>query len=378
MIILINALSTKRHAGGAYQIAYNFILETVAHPEFDWYYVVSADLDEALPDRIKIDSHYYSFPTQPDFLHSYFRVKKELQILECRIKPNVVYSITAPSYFSFNSLEVMRFTMPWVTHPNKYSWSVLTVKEKFKMSLYCWNQRRMIRKSVYFITQSETTRQGIIRITGTNPENVKVVPNVLPSVYLKVDDTPIPSDGEWINIACVGNATAHKNFEIIPDVLAGMRDRGISNVRFHVTLPENTAVWRRIQALMKSRCIEDGIVNHGRISQIELAEMYRKCQLCFLPTLLEVFSASTVEAMYFHLPTVATDFDFNHEVMDDSCLYYSPKNAEQAVNCITRLINDEQLRNDLIKKMEQRLKLFGDYEKHFIAIMDFLMSVGSR
>ena len=378
MKILINTISTKKHSGGAYQIAYNFLMKTMEHQEVEWEYVVSADLDEILPESIKKKENYHVFTTQPDFRHTYNTVKKELKELEQKVNPDVVYSITAPSYFTFDTVEVMRFTMPWVTHPNKYSWSTLSWMGRMKMRLYCWNQRRLIRKGKFFITQTETTRQGIIRITRTAPENVRVVKNVLPSVFKQIDDSSLHTDGKWINIACVGNATAHKNFDIVPYVLDELRKEGTTNVRFHVTIPETTPLWKIIQASMKKLGLNDGIVNHGRISQTEMADMYRHCQLCFLPTLLEVFSASTVEAMYFHLPIVATDFGFNREVMDDACLYYEPKNARQAAERIQEFITRPQLQEEMKEKMCGRLALFGDYDKHFDEILTFLMEVAKK
>lgn len=378
MKILVNTASTKKHSGGAYQIAFNFISKTLEHEEVEWIYVVSADLDEILPKEVKSIEHYYVFPTQPDFRHSYKKVKQELSELEQRLNPDVVYSITAPSYFTFKTTEVMRFTMPWVTHPNRYSWAVLSWKRRLKMKFYCWNQRRMMRKARYFVTQSETTRQGIMRITGAYPEDVRVVKNVLPSIFRTLDNTPFPADENWIDIASVANDSKHKNLDIIPSVLDELKQLGINNVRFHVTLPQDCTCWNDIKKGLASSGLEDRVITHGRLSQHDLADMYRHCQICFLPTLLEVFSASTLEAMYFNLPTVATDFDFNKEVMADACLYYEPMNAKAAAMQIKRYIEDESLRNEMKEKMAKQLTAFSDYDKHFNDILNFLMEVGNK
>lgn len=377
MRILLNTISTKKHSGGAYQIAYNFLIKTLEHQEVEWVYVVSKDLDEIMPEPLKAKENYYVFPTQPDFKHTYNQVKKQLAELEDRLKPDVVYSITAPSYFTFKTKEVMRFTMPWVTHPNAYSWSVLSWKAKMKMHIYCWNQRRMMRKAKYFITQTETTKRGIVRITGVSPDNVKVVQNVLPAIFKALPSSPYPHDSNWIDIACVGNTSAHKNLDIIPKVLVALRDLEVENVRFHVTIPAGP-VWDKMQRELSSIGMKDNVVTHGRCSQIELGEMYRHCQLCFLPTLLEVFSASTLEAMYFHLPIVATDFDFNREVMDDAALYYEPKNARKAAERIKEYIDNPTLQQEMKEKMEKRLTLFSDYDKHFNEILVFLKKVGDE
>lgn len=376
MKILINTISTKKHSGGAYQIAYNFLIKTLEHPEINWIYVVSSDLDEIMPEMLKKKENYHVFPTQPDFKHSYKHVKKELSELEERTKPDVVYSITSPSYFTFKAPEVMRFTNPWVTHPNKYSWSVLSFVERMKTKLYCWNQRRMMHKAQFFVTQTETTKRGIIRITGVPSENVKVVNNVLPQIFKGLQNTPKPQDGLWLDIACVGAPVPHKNFDILPDVLKELKILGIENVRFRVTVPCGNPLLDTYKKKLAPLGLQDRILSHGRCSQIELAEMYRLCQICFLPTLLEVFSASTLEAMFFNLPVVATDFDFNREVMEDSCLYYKPMNAKDAASKIAQLLGDKKLQETLSEKMKKRLALFDDYDNHFNTIKEFLQHVG--
>ncbi len=377
MRILINTISTKKHSGGAYQIAFNFISKTLEHDEVEWIYVVSKDLDEILSEKIKTTRDYYVFPTQPDFKHSYKQVKKELAELEERLKPDVVYSITAPSYFSFVAPEVMRFTNPWLTHPNKYAWSVLPIMTKIRYFLYGLNQKRLMKKCHYFITQTETCAEGIRRITGVSKEHVKVVNNVLPAVFKSMANSPIKEDN-YINIACVGAATTHKNFDIIPDVLQALNYTGVNNVRFHVTLPDDEPTLSAVEKKLKLYGLSGMLVNHGRLTQIELGDMYRRCQLCFLPTLLEVFSASTVEAMFFQLPIIATDFSFNREVMGDACLYYEPMNAKEAAMQIKRYIEDESLQHEMKQKMAKQLTAFSDYDKHFNDILVFLMEVGNK
>lgn len=378
MKILVNTISTKKHSGGAYQIAYNFLMKTLEHQEVEWIYVVSSDLDEILPAPMKEGKNYYVFPTQPDYRHTYKKVKNALKGLEREEKPDVVYSITAPSYFTFNTVEVMRFTNPWVTHPNKYSWATMSLLERMKTRLYCWNQRRMMRKASYFVTQTETTKKGIIRITGVPSENVKVVNNVLPQIFKSLPKAPKPQNGDWIDVACVGAPVPHKNFDILPSVVKELKALGLENVRFHVTIPMDNSLLSMYKGELGGLGLSDRIVTHGRCSQIELAEMYRGCQLCFLPTLLEVFSASTLEAMYFRLPVVATDFDFNSEVMGDSCLYYEPMNAIEAALKIKKYVENVALLEEMKHKMDERLKLFGDYDKHFNEILEFLKEVGEK
>ena len=377
MKILINTISTKKITGGAFQIAQNFLLKSLEHQEMEWLYVTSKDVDDAIGDKFTAlkGSRYFVFPTQPDWMGTYRKVRKELRRMEHNLVPDVVYSITSPSYFTFETPEVMRFTNPWVTHPNKYSWSALSFWNRIRYYLYSLNQKRLMHSAHYFVTQTETCADGIMRITGEPCEHIKVVNNVLPDIYKRSDNSSI-IDNKYINIAAVGAAIPHKNFDIIPEVLRELNRLGISNVRFHLTIDVDSTVAKKIDVQLKRYGLSEYVINHGRMAQKDLGEMYRRCQFCFIPTLLEVFSASILEAMYFRLPVVATNFDFNTEILKDSCLYYEPKNPIDAARQFARLIGDGHLQEENKRKMQKLLMKYGDYDAHFNAIKDFLIRVG--
>ena len=379
MKILINTISTKKHSGGAFQISQNFMLKSLEHSDVEWYHITSQDVDDAIGEKFAHlkGTHYFVFPTQPDFRGSYKQVKKQVAELETKIQPDVVYSITAPSYFTFKTHEVMRFTNPWVTHPNKYSWSTMSFLPKLKQWLYCLNQKRLMKAAYAFVTQTETTKKGIMRITGKPTEKVCVVNNVLPGVFKTMDNTPIVED-DWINVACVGAPVPHKNMDIIPNVIDELAKIGIKNVRFHTTIPVDNPMMAKVVDRCAELGYKDRLINHGRVSQKELGEMYRRCQFCFLPTLLEVFSASTVEAMYFNLPIIATDFPFNTEVLADACLYYEPKNAKDAANQLAKMIADKELQATMRERMARQLAIYGDYDAHFNAIKEYLVKVATK
>ena len=379
MKILINTISTKKHSGGAFQISQNFMLKSLEHSDVEWYHITSQDVDDAIGEKFAHlkGTHYFVFPTQPDFRGSYKQVKKQVAELEAKIQPDVVYSITAPSYFTFKTREVMRFTNPWVTHPNKYSWSTMSFLPKLKQWLYCLNQKRLMKAAYAFVTQTETTKKGIMRITGKPTEKVCVVNNVLPGVFKTMDNTPIVED-DWINVACVGAPVPHKNMDIIPDVIDELAKIGIKNVRFHTTIPVDNPMMAKVVDRCAELGYKDRLINHGRVSQKELGEMYRRCQFCFLPTLLEVFSASTVEAMYFNLPIIATDFPFNTEVLADACLYYEPKNAKDAANQLAKMIADKEVQATMRERMARQLAIYGDYDAHFNAIKEYLVKVATK
>ena len=69
----------------------------------------------------------------------------------------------------------MRFTNPWVAHPNQYAWSVLSTKERVKMKAYCRLQRHLIKKAHFFVTQTDDVKNSLKseKKTENNLENEK-------------------------------------------------------------------------------------------------------------------------------------------------------------------------------------------------------------
>ena len=380
MNILINVINA-RNIGGGFQVVFNFIIKTqeFVRDDVDWYYAVSERLDSFISDDFKgkiAKDHYFVYPDQPDFKGTYKRVKRELRELEDRINPDVVYSPLSPGYFFFKHKEVMRFANAWSTNATSYAWKTMPFKAKVRTYVYNIMQRALLRKAKYIITQTETVRGGLLRVTGLPADRVKVVPNVLPAVLQDINPMPLEADAHWIDFAAVGGQMPHKNFEIIPDVLVILDKKyHIQNVRFQTTLPVDSDVWARIEQALKTEQLEERVVNHGNMRLTELAKLYRSCRFCFLPSVLETFSASTIEAMYFDLKTVASDLSFNTEVMQDACLYFEPMNAESAAGQIAKLIANKGLQDELSIKMKKRLKNYTDFKKYYNDTVDYLVKV---
>lgn len=381
MKILINVVNA-RNVGGGLQVVHNFLLGTqqFSRPNVEWYYAVSECLDTRYLDetfKSKANGRYHVFPNQPDFLHTYRKVQSELRLLENNINPDVIYTILGPSYNFFKRPEVIRFVHPWVVTSNPYAWSTLPFKTKIRMKLHIWLLKKLVRRIPFIITQTEAVKQGLITDLGKKPENIRVINNVLPAVYTSLDNAPIKEQSSWVEIPAVGNGE-HKNLDIIPYVLKELEvSYGIRNYRFHITLPQSSSILHAIEGKIKEFGVEDRIVNHGNLKQQDLAILYRRCRISFLPSVLEVFSASTIESMYFQLPTVATNLSFNTEVFADSCLYYTPKNFKEAAKQIIKAVTDEKVRRDLQSKMKKQLLKFSSFEKYFNDTVDFLVEVGS-
>ena len=101
----------------------------------------------------------------------------------------------------------------------------------------------------------------------------------------------------------------------------------------------------------------------GGVAIEECPSLYEQCDVAFVPTLIECFTAMYAEAMRMGLPIVTTDLPFARGLCSEAALYYQPLSAEDAAESIYLLATDSKLRKDLIDKGENQIQEFDNNEQ---------------
>ena len=122
---------------------------------------------------------------------------------------------------------------------------------------------------------------------------------------------------------------------------------GHEDFQFIITIIKETPEENCIIELCKTLDVEDCVKNIGPVNIVDGPALYTAVDIVLQPSLLETFSGNYPEAMAQGKPIVTTDLDFSHDICDDAALYYSPRNAEAAAECVSKLISDEKLINKL-------------------------------
>ncbi len=103
---------------------------------------------------------------------------------------------------------------------------------------------------------------------------------------------------------------------------------------------------------------QGGIVNVGPQPPESCPALYEECDLMFLPTLVECFSAAYPEAMVMGKAIVTTDLGFARSICGEAALYFTPMDAISAASQIEQLMKDHDLRQDLIEKGYRKVETF--------------------
>ncbi len=112
----------------------------------------------------------------------------------------------------------------------------------------------------------------------------------------------------------------------------------------------------------------------GYVKDEELFSLY-KSSLCFIyPSLWEGFGYPIIEAMASKTPVATSNTSSMEEISDNSTLLFNPFKRPEIQDAILKLVNDENLRKDLIKKGIKTSQSFT-WQNYYNKLIDKLETV---
>lgn len=373
MKIIINTATTFR--GGGVQVALSFIEECRKYKEHQYYVILSEKLSESIDEANYSENfRFYKIPYRPaERVFSFKDPGEFIDELEKKISPDVVFTTTGPAYWRPKARHVVGYNLPHYIYPDSPYFKKISLFKRFKWYL----KGKVInyyfkRDSDHYVVQTDDVNRRLR--TWLDKKNVHTVTNTCSAHYLtpKVLENRLPEkkDDEF-RFLTLSFMYAHKNLELIPEIVSKLPDELRETITFVVTLPESD-----FQRHFPTEC-RDCVVNTGPVKPEEGPSLYKECDALFLPTLLECFSASYPEAMAMEKPILTTDLGFARSICGDAALYFTPCNAEDAIKKARELIEDQEVRRKLVDAGSKQLKTFDTPEeraKKYLSICEGLIS----
>jgi glycosyltransferase involved in cell wall biosynthesis len=246
--------------------------------------------------------------------------------------------------------------------------------------------RKSLKATQLLFCQTEVAEKRIKDLYGKNVVTA-ILPNQL-SIFANSAAKESPRPASLANcenkfkLLVLTRYYAHKNLEVIPAIFERCREalRGVV-VILTITPNDGTAAAQLLGRIQKSG-LSDSIVTVGRLEQKELWAYYTYTDALFLPTLLESFSGTYIEAMNFGRPIITSDMDFAHAVCGEAALYADPTNVESLCKAILLLKGDNVLRNRLVeagrKRLQQHSASWDDIGLNVIGNLEKLAQIQSK
>lgn len=281
---------------------------------------------------------------------------KDLRAIENKINPDVIFTVFGPSYHRSNFPKVVGYAIPHFIYENSPFFDSLSFLKRLRLFFLKHIQvKKFIQNSNALIFETEDSRKRFVDMYQFKKPTY-VVSNTLNSIFKEKEKWIDHEDLNLFNnnckhVFCLSANYPHKNLKIIPNILNELEKRGVYNIKFIVSLNK--------EDLKFDSKYNNRIIYLGKIQLINLPSVYNVMDLVFMPTLLEVFSATYLEAMHMEIPLLASDMSFARDICGEASLYFNSTDYIDATNKILEICQDENLNLKMLKKGKIVLKKYG-------------------
>lgn len=349
--ILVNGISAK--SGGGRSILNNYLNLLKESSTEGRYYIIVPEPDEYQKFKSNNITIIYCrliskcSPLLPLFYFVWLR------ILILKYKINVILNfgdIIIPT----KTPQVYLFDWAYAIYPESITWARMDFKEKTVRKLKVYLISRYIKLPKVVIAQTDVSRQRLIKYY--DPRRIKVIPNAVSLDHL--------TGGTARNFNLPTGATkllyltkyyTHKNIEIFIPLALLIQKQKLPWILIITIDEKQHKNAKRLLNEMASLNLEQVILNVGPIEMDEIPSLYAQSDALLMPTLLESFSGTYVEAMYHGKTILTSDYDFAHEICGDAAYYFDPLVVDTIFQAIQVAFSDTRTRYRKIAEGKQRL-----------------------
>ena len=208
-----------------------------------------------------------------------------------------------------------------------------------------------IKRAKKIIAVSNYTKNDILKYFKIKSDKIKVVYEGAPQRPRLEKITSNSVSKKYL--LYVGNAYPHKNLERL--ILAFNKLIKEKKDLHLILVGETDYFYRKIKdKFLNSK----QIIFTDFVSDKELVALYKNASVYVFPSLYEGFGLPPLEAMSCGAPVVCSQASCLPEILEDSAVYFNPKDINDIVEKIKYVLNNKDIQKKLISKGFQQVKKY--------------------
>jgi glycosyltransferase involved in cell wall biosynthesis len=239
------------------------------------------------------------------------------------------------------------------------------------------------KRSVFVVTPSKWSKKQINFHTGISNDQLIVIPE-----GPKGFNTPDINNYDILKkhhldtgnyILHTGSLFKRKNIPSLVEAFGKIKNDGYPQLKLVLAGPtpatqaEND--YQSILTTIEKAKLGNDVVLTGYLSDDELSCIYQNALMYVFPSVNEGFGIPILEAFSYNLPVLVANNTCLPEVGGDAVLQFDPFNTDDIYAKIKLVLTNDDLRNNMINKGQQRLKDFSWHQTAFQLIEVFKKAI---
>lgn len=263
--------------------------------------------------------------------------------------------------------QVYLFDWPYAVYPDADIWERMPRRERVYRSVKLWFFKKYLRFSKYVIAQTETMQRRLADLYGIG--DISVVGNAVSLDHYQSKSTSFDLPPAKYKLLYLTRYYPHKNIEIFLSLAELIRARNLPFVLVTTLEPSESRGSAAFLLEVERRKLGSIIVNLGAIPMDKVPSLFANCDALLMPTLMESFSGTYVEAMFHEKVIFTSDSDFARDVCREAAIYFDPMSAEDILEKIVSAFESGDLMAEKASLGDKRLKEMPSWPQVFVAYM---------
>lgn len=272
-----------------------------------------------------------------------------------------------------NCEQIYYFDWSHAIYPESTVWEIFSFKTRISKKIKLYVFKKLFIYNRHIITQTKTAAERLKKYYPL--KSYSVLNNPVSEIQGVEEDVQITFEDPYFHLFCLTRYYEHKNLESLIPLAKAIKDEKIK-VKILITIDESQGKGaKKLLRNIRLNKLEDVLINIGEVNLRQVLYLYRRIDALFLPTLLESFSGTYVESMFFKKPILTTDIDFAREICGRGAIYFNPFDTEEQLNAIKNIINDSDIIKRLVQNQSDQMKGFINWEIKTLKIMEIIKNI---
>lgn len=371
MVLLVDCTSLK--IGGGVQVGLSFLESLSQENSLQAVVIATPQIDRQLSKNAKLAFENYRVIANSGKLH----LSKTMKAIEEEYRPDLVFTVFGPSYWRSKAPNLQGFALGLMFYPEVQDYLNYSFFKKTRIRIMYFIKQYLLKKNAdYYVVETDVVKNNLKNLLNLDSNRIFVIENSYNPYFEEYFNRNVNVKilEDEFNFLVPSSYYPHKNLEILANVVDLLYIKNFKNIYFNFMIEDK--YFEALSRLVVNENARYMLKNFGPITSSNLPKCYADCDAVILPTLAESSTSAYPESFISKKPLLTSDRDFSRGLCGEAALFFDPLDAEDILNKVITIYQDEKLRVAIVEKgVEQLSRVYISAEEKWEKQKNLILSL---